>query len=288
MTYHVSFPGLGIYDLPINPIAFSFNIFGKQIDIFWYGIIIALAFALCISLSLRHARQFGFRPEQLSDIYLAIIPSAIVGARLYYVAFAWHEFKDNPLLIFNTRIGGLAFYGGVIGAVLAIALMCKIKRIKVFNFLDFASVYLPLGQAIGRWGNFFNQEAFGVNTNLPWGMHSEGTAAYLSTLPQVVGNRPDLPVHPTFFYEFVANLMIFAILLIIRRRDFKLGTNVMVYLLLYGITRFFVEGLRTDPLLIGNTTIRVSQFLSLIMILGAIIGLLIIKLRSTKEENELV
>ncbi len=291
MTYHVSFPGLGIKDLPISPIAFTVDLFGKHIEVFWYGIIIAFAFALCIILSLRHARQFDLNPEKLSDIYLLMIPGAIIGARLYYVAFSWQDFKDNLLLIFNTRIGGMAFYGGVIGAVVAIYLMCKIKKISVVHFLNFAVVYLPLGQAIGRWGNFFNQEAFGVNTSLPWGMHSEGTAAYLSSLPQVVGHRPDLPVHPTFFYEFIANILIFAVLLYIRRLDDnRSGTNIFVYFILYGITRFIVEGLRTDPLMIGDTNIRVSQFLSVIMILSAIVGLFVQGMRRSKvkDDNELV
>ncbi len=282
MIYHVSFKGLGIENLPVNPVAFNLDLFGVNIEVKWYGIIITFAFFLTMLISMRQCKRFGISKDHLLDTYLLTIVLSIVGARLYYVAFAFDEFKGQLLNIFNTRTGGMAFYGGVIGGVVAMLIISKWRKIPLWHLLDFIVVYLPLGQAIGRWGNFVNQEAFGVNTTLPWGMHSEGTAQYLSQFAGRTGYRPDLPVHPTFFYEFIANLLIFFILLIVRDRAERKGMTVACYLLMYGVVRFFVEGLRTDPLYIGTTDIRVSQFLSAVMVLGALVMILILKMRAVK------
>ncbi len=168
------------------------------------------------------------------------------------------------------------------------------KKIPVSRILDFLVVYVPLGQALGRWGNFFNQEAFGNNTTLPWGMYSEsangassGTFEYLTyilqkdpTLKIVPGN----PVHPTFLYEFIANLLIFVVLLRIRKSSKTPFTTTLWYLLLYGFVRFFVEGIRTDPLLIGDTSIRVSQLLSALMVAGSILALVALNRRRQRQE----
>ncbi|NLB08592.1 MAG: prolipoprotein diacylglyceryl transferase, partial [Clostridiales bacterium] len=170
--YLVDFPGLGIFDLPINRSVVSFELFGRHISIYWYGVIIALAFLLCIFLSMKQAKQFGMTSDQIADYFLLIIPLGMLGARLYYVVFQRDTTGCSLKNIFDTRSGGLAFYGGVIGGILAIIIMAKFKKHKLSRIFDFFVVYLPLGQAIGRWGNFFNQEAFGVNTNLPWGMYS--------------------------------------------------------------------------------------------------------------------
>ena len=178
--FHVSFPGLGIYDLQVNRIAFSFEIGGTEINIYWYGILIAIAFLIGIILAVRQAPQFGLKGDDVIDILLWVIILSLVGARLYYVIFSWEDFSGNLLKIFQTRDGGLAFYGGVIGGVLGVFIGSKLKKINLMYLLDFFAVYLPLGQAIGRWGNFFNQEAFGTNTMLPWGMFSEGTYQHLA------------------------------------------------------------------------------------------------------------
>jgi phosphatidylglycerol:prolipoprotein diacylglycerol transferase len=268
--YLVSFPGLGINDLPISRVAFEFNIFGRTISIYWYGILIALAFLLCMLLSIRAAKVYDLNPDHLSEVYLLIIPLALIGARLYYVAFAWDEFSGNLSRIIDTRTGGLAFYGGVIGGVIAVLIWSFIRKVKFSCIADFLIVYVPLGQAIGRWGNFFNQEAFGVNTGLPWGMISNGTTAYLAA-HKLPGVNPYLPVHPTFLYEFVANLVIFFVLFFVRKNVTKPYYPVATYLLLYGSVRFFVESLRTDPLFIGTSGIRISQALSLAMILVALV-----------------
>ncbi len=277
--YLVDFPGLGIFDLPINRSVVSFELFGRHISIYWYGVIIALAFLLCIFLSMRQAKQFGMTSDQIADYFLLIIPLGMLGARLYYVVFQRDTAGCSLKNIFDTRSGGLAFYGGVIGGILAIIIMAKLKKHKLSRIFDFFVVYLPLGQAIGRWGNFFNQEAFGVNTNLPWGMYSNGTEAYIRSLSGVERSLlptldPSQPVHPTFLYEFIANLIIFVILLQVRKRSKRPFTTMATYFLLYGSVRFLVEGLRTDPLYIAGTDFRVSQVLSAVMVAGSLIFLL--------------
>lgn len=268
MNFTVSFPGLGINNIEISRKAFT--LFG--IDVYWYGLLIAFAVLLTLFLAVRQSKPFGLSQDDVLDTYLVLLPMIIIFARLYYVVFSWHEYSDNLLSIFDTRRGGLAFYGGVIGGILAILGVSYYKGKKLLNMLDFFAVYLPLGQAIGRWGNFFNQEAFGTNTTLPWGMISNGTTQYLFNLGDPSLN-PTQPVHPTFLYEFLGNLLIFALLLFIRKRStFQFETGAW-YLLTYGALRFFVESIRTDALFIGHTGIRVSMLLSAIMVICALVYL---------------
>lgn len=279
MPYHVSFPGLGIENLKINPEAFNIASFSVK----WYGIIIMLGIMLCFFLAIRQAPRFGIKEDNIVDLTLVAYPLAFLGARLYYVGFAWHEFKNNPLSILNFRTGGLGFYGGVIGAILSIYIVARWKKLDLAKFLDFLIVYLPLGQAIGRWANFFNQEAFGNNTTLPWGMISEGTREFLAGLDKNLFPNidPNLPVHPTFFYEFVGNMIIFAFLLYYRSRAKKAYQTIAAYFVGYGSIRFIVENLRTDPLMIAGTNIRISVLVSLIMVIGGLAYLIL----STKYQN---
>lgn len=256
----VSFPGMGIKDIPISRIAFQVGGF----PVYWYGICIILAFGICVGLAMKQAKKFSLTSDDVIDFCLAIIPTAIIGARLYYIAFSWDTFAADPKLIFDIRSGGLAVFGGVILSFLAVFVLLKFKKLKPATVFDFFIVYVPLGQAIGRWGNFFNQEAFGTNTTLPWGMISSETSSYISAYSPSL--NPDLPVHPTFLYESLATILIFVILLIARKRSrLPLGT-VSMYFILYGIARFFIEGLRTDSLYIGNTGLRSSQVLSAILV----------------------
>lgn len=266
MSTEVSFPGLGI-KMNISSIAFSI----AGIDVYWYGIIIACGIALCVALGMKHCKANRFSPDLIADLLLAALPSAIVGARLYYVFCEWDYYKGDIKRIFDTRSGGLAIYGGVIGAFLAVFIMCKIRKISIAACLDFVVPYFPLGQAIGRWGNFFNQEAFGTTTTLPWGMTSSKVSSYLAS------NCPELdssmPVHPTFLYESLFNFALFFILLKVRKNSKHDYETVCGYCIGYGFARFLIEGLRTDSLYIGNTGIRTSQLLSLILV---IVGLLYI------------
>jgi phosphatidylglycerol:prolipoprotein diacylglycerol transferase len=167
---------------------------------------------------------------------------------------------------------------------LAITIAARIKRVKLHRVLDFFAVLVPLGQGIGRWGNFFNQEAFGTNTQLPWGMISEGTRQGLQALnanpaSPLPGLDPNLPVHPTFLYEFLANMMIFVILLFVHKHQKRPWSSVLTYFFLYGIVRFFVEGIRTDSLMFDafGQSIRISQLLSAVMVVGSVIVYLVIR-----------
>lgn len=268
--FHVSFPGLGIESLPISRVAF--RLFG--LGVYWYGVIISLAVVLCLILAYRSAARYGVKPDHVVDIIIAVVPLMIVFARLYYVVFALDEFRGDWIRIFNLRDGGLAFYGGIIGGILAILLVARIRHIRISRMIDLLVVYVPLGQGIGRWGNFFNQEAFGTNTTLPWGMISEGTTAYLE---RIGGYDPSMPVHPTFFYEFAANMVIFVLLLFVRKKSKRPFETMAVYLLCYGFVRFFVESIRTDALYVGNTDIRISMVVSGAMCVLSAIWLIIIR-----------
>lgn len=289
--FHVSFPGLGIHNVPISRIAFEFDVFGRHVIVYWYGLIFAVAMILCIVLAMTQAKHHRLTSDDILDFFLWMIPFILVFARIYYVAFEWDQFRDHPRSIWDLRSGGLAFYGGVIGGIIALAIASRIKRIKLRRVLDSFAVYVPLGQGIGRWGNFFNQEAFGTNTTLPWGMISEGTRAGLARVqanPDYAGAAidPNLPVHPTFFYEFVANMLIFALLLYLRKHSKRPYTCVLTYFLTYGIVRFFVEGIRTDALMFhaGGYVFRVSQVISVVMIAAAIIGFVIQHVRAKTRE----
>ncbi|MBO4927267.1 MAG: prolipoprotein diacylglyceryl transferase [Clostridiales bacterium] len=270
----VTFPGLG-WKFTVDNVAIEIG----GLKLYWYGILIAAAVALCLFLGMKHCRKQGLTPDLLTDYCLLAIPFAFLGARLYYVFCEWDSYYVKGKLgetlgnIVNVRGGGLAIYGGILGAVFAIFLMSKIRKVPMATILDFAIVYIPLGQAIGRWGNFFNQEAFGTTTNLPWGMKSTPIARYLSVnCPNLDSN---MPVHPTFFYESVADLAIFFILLGVRGKSKRPWTTTAGYCILYGAARFFIEGLRTDSLYIAGTSLRISQVLSLVLI---VLGLFLLSM----------
>ena len=244
----------------INPVAFE--IFG--IEIMWYAILISIGFVLGIVVATKLAKFNNIDPDLVVDILLFAIPAAIVGARLYYVAFEWDYYKDNLIDIVNLRLGGLAIYGGLIGAFIVGAIYLKKKKLSFFKVVDIFMPAIALGQSIGRWGNFINQEAYGRVTNLPWGIIINGEK-----------------VHPTFLYELIGDFIIFIILYRICKGNKKFDGQVFsLYLILYGILRFFVEGLRIDSLYIFN--FRVSQILSLILV---VVGVLIY-IRKSKKINK--
>ena len=259
----VKFPGLGI-DVNVNPVAFHIG----SIEVYWYGILIAFALVLSVILAVKQAKSLNFPEGLVYDTILMIIPCAIIGARLYFVACNLDYYTKHPTAIFDLRSGGLAIYGGVILVFIGGLVMCYIRKIPFRELADYCVVYLPLGQAIGRWGNFFNQECFGTNTTLPWGMTSSTIESYLSSsCPTLVST---MPVHPTFLYESLADLAIFFILLYVRKHSKIPFETSCAYFALYGTARFFIEGLRTDSLYIGNTSIRTSQLLSHIFVVFAL------------------
>ena len=272
----IRFPGLfGDWTITLS---------SKAIDIgngiYWYGILIALGMLLALWWCMRQRTKYGIREDDLIDGLLWGIPSAIVGARLYYVLFYLSEFKDHEghfswskaIAIWD---GGLAIYGGVIGGFLFGGLACKWRGVPVLPMFDLTAMGFLLGQGCGRWGNFFNQEAFGCNTTLPWGMYSEATRAYLMsstvTVPKGVVIDPNLPVHPTFLYEsiwcFVGFFLLFRY---IKKRKFN-GDITLRYLIWYGAGRFWIEGLRTDSLmLVPSIGLRVSQLVAGIAVVAGI------------------
>ncbi len=292
LSYNVSFPGLGIEGLSINRVAFELSLFGRQLTVYWYGLTFTVAMVLCIFIAMGRARKYDFSKDDILDYFLWMIPLILIGSRIYYVAFEWDQFKGSLVSILDFRQGGLAFYGGVIGGMAAVAIAARIKRVKLHRILDFLAVLVPLGQGIGRWGNFFNQEAFGTNTDLPWGMISEGTRQELAALNPNAANPlpgldPNLPVHPTFLYEFIANMIIFVLLLLVHKRQKRPWTTVLTYFLLYGIVRFFVEGIRTDSLVFQawGQTFRISQVLSAAMVLFALVCFVFLRLAGKKRDE---
>lgn len=241
----ITFSGLGL-KLNVNSVAINI----LEIDIYWYAILIVSAFIIAIILCKRDDKKYGIDFENILEILIIVIPVSIICARLYYILFDLSYYINNPIEIFNIRNGGLAIYGGIIGAVITIIIYCKAKKMNILDMLDYVVPYLALGQAIGRWGNFFNGEAHGTVTNNIFRMG-------------IVENGKYMEVHPTFLYESVCNFIIFIILYLLRNKRKYKGQLTYIYLTLYGFIRTIIEGLRTDSLMIGN--FRVSQLLSIIL-----------------------
>lgn len=261
----IKFPNLfwGI-ELNINRVAFSIG----PVKVYWYGIIISAAFLLAVLLAMKDSKKFGIDSENIIDVVLVATIPAIIFARLYYVIFNIDLYIDTPIEILKVWNGGLAIYGGIIGALLTAYIYCRVKKISVLKLFDFGMPYFALAQAIGRWGNMINQEAFGTNTSLPWGMTGDLIEDELYRLKNNVGLDvdPSLPVHPTFLYESLWDLAVFIFLMWFRRRKKNNGEVFFLYLILYGAGRVWIEGLRTDSLMIWGTNIRVSQLLSVLLI----------------------
>lgn len=257
----------------VSSILASFNLFGQEITIRWYGAIIAFGFLLAVLWGGRMAYKWKMNLDKMIDILIAGTFGGIIGARGYYVIFRWEYYAAHPDEIIQIWNGGLAIYGGIIGALLAAFIVCRFNGLNFFNLLDCAGMSLLIGQGIGRWGNFANQEAFGTNTDMPWGMMSEKTTLYLVDHQDELAELgmtvdPYSPVHPTFLYESLWCLGSFLIMLFIYKKCRRFsGQLFLTYGLLYGIGRGIIEGFRTDSLYIGNTTLRVSQVLSIVVAL---------------------
>ena len=260
--YHVSFPGLGINELPVNRVAFSIGSF----NIYWYGILIATGLLLAVLYAYFNAHRYDVDASKLMDCVIVGIITAIIGARAYYVAFRWDYFSAHPAEIIDIRDGGIAVYGSIIGALIGGLIVAKIRHMKFLPVLDVTMTGFLIGQAIGRWGNFFNQEAFGTETDNIFRMVSEAT-----------GGKG---VHPCFLYESVWCALGFFVLFIVNRKFQRYhGQIFYLYLVWYGFERMIVEGLRTDslylPFQILGYDIRVSQLVSAVIMLAGIILLFI-------------
>lgn len=285
MEYHVQFPGLGL-ELTVDRVAVSIGGF----NIYWYGVIIAAGMLLAMLYAFHYADDFGINSDRLIDVVLVGAVMAIVCARIYYVAFAPFEY-DSLWDMIDIRQGGIAIYGAVIGAFVFGGLMAKIRKIPILPLFDLVGVCFLIGQGVGRWGNFVNQEAFGCNTTLPWGMYSEGTYAYLSGVQSTLAAQgvtvdPAMPVHPTFLYESLWCLAGFVMLtLLLKKRRFN-GELFLLYIIWYGLGRFWIEGLRTDALML-TANLRTSQLVALISVAVAAV-LLVYGLQKSKGDTLMV
>lgn len=267
----ISFPHLGI---ELHNVPQGFTVFGIQI--MWYGVLVALGMIAGITTALRQAKKEHIDTELIWDFAIPAILFGVIGARIYYVVFFWEMYRDDPLSVFNVRAGGLAIYGGVIASILTCFVFTKIKKISFLKFLDVCIPGLIIGQVIGRWGNFVNREVFGRYTDGLFAMRlpivdvrSRDVTLELAEHMFTDGVNY-IQVMPTFLYESVLNLIVFLIMILYRKHKKFQGEIALIYLGGYGIVRFFIEGLRTDRLLLWNTNIAVSQLLGLLLFLFAV------------------
>ena len=279
----IAFPNLGIY-LKDVPKGFYIGDF----FIAYYGVIIGLGILAGILMAVHTAKRIGLDTEVIWDFAIYAIIFSIIGARAYYVIFEWERYKDDLLSIFNTRQGGMAIYGAVIGAFITLFVYCGIKKIRPFLIGDAGALGLILGQVIGRWGNFINREVFGEYSDGLLAMRLPIEAVRNRDISEnlrahIVEGTNYIQVHPTFFYESALNLLLLIFMyLYIKHRKFN-GEICLLYLGGYGIIRFFIEGIRTDQLKIGNTGIAVSQMLGICLFVFAVVADIAIRVYLAKK-----
>ena len=286
----VLFPKLGLsLDVYENFLEIPFG--GDTLTIKFYGLIIAFGFILAALFGGRKAYVWKMSLDHMVDVLIYGIIGAVIGARLYYVVFQWDYYKDNLGSIFKIWEGGLAIYGGIIGGIIAAYFVCRKTGLPFLKLLDLIGMALPIGQGIGRWGNFTNQEAFGVNTTSIFGMTSDKIVDYINSHQQEFAQNgiemnPDLPVHPTFLYESVWCILGFLVLYIVCQKFRKFdGQLILGYGIIYGLERTVVEGLRIDSLYIGDTNLRVSQLVSLTLVIVCTIITIYKFVKLNKEKN---
>lgn len=270
----IAFPNIGIY-IPHLPKGITIGGF----TIAFYGMIIAVGMLSGLWLACHQAQRTGQKKEVYTDFAIYAIIFSLIGARLYYVAFSWENYKDDLLQIFNTRGGGMAIYGAVIAAILTAIIYCKIKKYNFFLLADTAVGGLVLGQIIGRYGNFFNREAFGEYTNSLFAMRLRVDQVNPANITELMKSHMTtidgvqyIQVHPTFLYESLWNILVLVLILVFTTKKKFNGEIFLLYLVGYALGRVWIEGLRTDQLQIGNTGIAVSQVLSgAIVVVGVVV-----------------
>ncbi len=264
----IRFPHLGIN---IEKLPKSITVFGFEIA--FYGIIIAIGMALALTIIFKEVKRTGQSEDYYYDLAIFAIIFGIIGARMYYVIFEWDQYRHNLLSVFNIREGGLAIYGGLIAGTITTCAFCKIKKMSIPQVLDTIILGIIIGQILGRWGNFFNREAFGGFTDNLFAMqirYDEVGGVISESLEkhiQIVDNAKYIQVHPTFLYESVWNLILFVVMMLMRKHKKFQGEIACIYLIGYGVGRFFIESLRTDQLTLWGTGIAVSQIVSGVIIL---------------------
>ena len=273
MDMEINFPNLGIY---LDHVGKNISIFGFSIA--YYGIVIVTGMMIAIWIAQREAKRTGQNPEQYLDLAMIGIAAGILGARIYYVIFAWDYYKDDLLSIFNILQGGLAIYGGIIGACIAVVIYSRKKKQNFSLLMDTASMSIVFGQIMGRWGNFFNREAFGDYTNNLFAMQLPVSAVRANEITQkmwdhvvTVNGVEYIQVHPTFLYESLWNVGVLLFLFWFRKRKKFNGEVFLMYLIGYGLGRIWIEGLRTDQLLLPVVGLPVSQLLSGCLVVGCTI-----------------
>ena len=273
MDMEINFPNLGSY---LDHVGKNISIFGFSIA--YYGIVIVTGMMIAIWIAQREAKRTGQNPEQYLDLAMIGIAAGILGARIYYVIFAWDYYKDDLLSIFNIRQGGLAIYGGIIGACIAVVIYSRKKKQNFSLLMDTASMSIVFGQIMGRWGNFFNREAFGDYTNNLFAMQLPVSAVRANEITQkmwdhvvTVNGVEYIQVHPTFLYESLWNVGVLLFLFWFRKRKKFNGEVFLMYLIGYGLGRIWIEGLRTDQLLLPVVGLPVSQLLSGCLVVGCTI-----------------
>lgn len=288
MTTSISFPNLGIY---LENVGQSITVFGFEIA--YYGMIIGLGVVAGILMAAHEAKRTKQNPETYYDLAIYAVILSVIGARIYYVVFSWDQYKNDLLSIFNIRQGGLAIYGGVIIAIIVVIVFARVKKLSFWQLADTAVLGLISGQIIGRWGNFFNREAFGEYTDNLLAMRLPMDAVRYSDVTEtmlehaeVVDGISYIQVHPTFLYESLWNLGVLLILLCWRKRKKFEGEIFLMYLFGYGVGRAWIEGLRTDQLLIPGIGWPVSQVLAVVLVVVSATLIVMIRSKKKKELSE--
>lgn len=284
MDMSIRFPHLGIY---LPNVGKTISVFG--FDIAYYGITIAIAMIVGISIALHEAKRTGQNQDTYLDLLMLTMLTSVVGARIYYVIFSWDNYKDNLGEILNIRNGGLAIYGGIIAGAITVFIYSKITKMKFLQIADTVCMGLAAGQIIGRWGNFFNREAFGEYTNNLLAMQLPVSAVRKNEITSAmwnhvvtIGGVEYIQVHPTFLYEGLWNLMVLLFLFWFRKRKKFEGELFFCYLAGYGVGRFWIESLRTDQLLLPGIHVPVSQMLSAVLVIVSL-SVIICKRRKNRE-----
>ena len=290
MTMNIGFPNLGIY---LDHVGKSVSVFGFEVA--YYGITIGIGVIAGILMAAHEAKRTGQDPDTYYDLATYAVILSVIGARIYYVIFAWENYKDDLWSIFNIREGGLAIYGGVLTAIATVYVFSKVKKLKFGQLCDTAGLGLILGQIIGRWGNFFNREAFGEYTDSLLAMRLPIDAVRKSDITELMMEHVEvldgisyIQVHPTFLYESLWNLGVLVFLLFWRKHKKFEGEIFFMYLLGYGIGRFWIEGLRTDQLILFGTGLAVSQVLAIILVVISSVSIYLFRKRIQKKESRSV
>lgn len=284
----IDFPNIGIH---LQSVGDHISVFG--FDIAYYGIIIGIGILVGLFIAVAEAKRTGQKADDYYDLVIYAVIFSIIGARAYYVIFSWDMYKDDLKSILNIRQGGLAIYGGVIAAVITVFVFARIKKLSPYLILDTAGLGLVSGQMIGRWGNFFNREAFGEYTDSLFAMRLPEDAVRQSDITDLMRQHMEtvngvnyIQVHPTYLYESLWCLMVLVILLLYRKHKKFDGEVFLIYLMGYGLGRVWIEGLRTDQLLLPKVGLPVSQLLAGTLVVVSLI-LILFNRKRCKKQTEL-